>query len=212
MDDEFNKRSDIHITNNSTFNSTHNTKKEYMEAMIMMNSMYDREVSYNIENWVEDPNIGMRQFCHILDQMTLQYNPSNPSLASNVNVGSLYGTLDDGCGVKVEGEKGGKGDDDKSYRVGVITDPIQKSEPKHHPNTWDSNDDNIPHIIEDTILDSGADNDTLAGIHKHKYNNIHGVDNVIMKGITGSSKINEMGDYEHVEGLKTHEGLINDHS
>ena len=56
MDDEFNKKSDIHITNNSTFNSTHNTKKEYMEVMVMMNSMYDREISYNIENWVEDPN------------------------------------------------------------------------------------------------------------------------------------------------------------
>ena len=106
---------------------------------------------------------------------------------SNVNVGSLYGTLDDGCGVKVEGNKGGKGDDDKSYRVGVIIDPIQKSEPKHHPNTGNSKDDNIQHIINDTILDSGADNDTLAGIHKHKYNNIHGVDNIIMKGINGSS-------------------------
>ena len=62
-------------------------------------------------------------------------------------------------------------------------------------------------IIMNTIADSGADIDVITGKHKDTYENITQVVNTTLNGIGGTSRV-----HEHLEGLHTTQGIVNDKS
>ena len=82
-----------------------------------------------------------------------------------------------------------------SYRVGLTQCDTDKTE-----------------IIMDTIADSGADIDVISGRHKHTYHNITNLVNTTLNGIGGASRVHEAADHEHLPGLTTDQGIINDNS
>ena len=91
-----------------------------------------------------------------------------------------------------------------SYSVGIVA-------------AYDNN--NIEHlhikdnaIIMNTIADSGADIDVITGKHKDTYENITQLANTTLNGIGGTSRVHESADYEHLEGLHTTQGIVNDKS
>jgi len=59
-----------------------------------------------------------------------------------------------------------------------------------------------------TIADSGADIDVISGKEKDSYNNI----TKLVNGIRGASRVHESADHEHLEGLHTTQGIVNDRS
>ena len=85
-----------------------------------------------------------------------------------------------------------------SYRVGLST---------QHDTLIDDND-----IIMDTIADSGADIDVITGKHKDTYHNITKLVNTTLNGIGGASRVHEAADHEHLPGLLTNQGIVNDKS
>ena len=67
-------------------------------------------------------------------------------------------------------------------------------------------------VIMDTIADSGADIDVITGKHKDTYHNITRLANTTLNGIGGPSRVYESADHEHLPGLNTNQGIINDKS
>jgi hypothetical protein len=67
-------------------------------------------------------------------------------------------------------------------------------------------------IIYDTILDNGADHDVLNGKGIDKYHDVKGAGNIVIRGINGSSKVEKLASHQHVSGLDTKDGLVNDKS
>ena len=63
-----------------------------------------------------------------------------------------------------------------------------------------------------TIADSGADIDVITGKQKDTYENITQLVNTTLNGIGGTSRVHESADYEHLEGLHTTQGIVNDKS
>ena len=63
-----------------------------------------------------------------------------------------------------------------------------------------------------TIADSGADIDVMTGKQKDTYENITQLVNTTLNSIGGTSRVHELADYEHLEGLRTTQGIVNDKS
>ena len=78
-----------------------------------------------------------------------------------------------------------------------------------HENEIHDND-----IIMNTIADSGGDIDVITGQHKDTYTNITKLVNTTLNGIGGSgaSRVHESADHEHLPGLNTNQGIVNDTS
>ena len=58
----------------------------------------------------------------------------------------------------------------------------------------------------------GADIDVITGKQKDTYENITQLVNTTLNGIGGTSRVHESADYEHLEGLHTTQGVVNDKS
>ena len=92
------------------------------------------------------------------------------------------------------------------------------AEPRKHPHTGGycahvyNNSNNIYSVLEEnTIADTGADIDTLSD-KLEGITNIKSAKNTFIKGVTGTNKVKHTGSYEHVKGLNTKDGIINNNS
>ena len=116
------------------------------------------------------------------------------------------------------------GDDDESNRITELdsSEHHRPSDPYETP-TSHSVGISKSNIIEDksidehdiimnTIADSGADIDVISGKEKESYNNITKLVNTTLNGIGGASRVHESADHEHLEGLHTTQGIVNDRS
>ena len=118
-----NNTSNINTThlhkNNSTHtqkdNTTYKTRKEYIDAVIMMNSMFENDIDYGPYQWVNDPKIGEDQFHQLLGQTTLKNDSTNHPNPSNNNNSSHF------CGTKFKDNEGDLGDDEYTHRPGYTT-------------------------------------------------------------------------------------------
>ena len=110
------------------------------------------------------------------------------------------------------------GDGDKSSSKLGHTDP-NKTTTSYSVGIATNDNNNIEHlhikdndIIMNTIADSGADIDVITGKQKDTYENITQLVNTTLNGIGGTSRVHESADYEHLEGLHTTQGIVNDKS
>ena len=110
------------------------------------------------------------------------------------------------------------GDDDKSSSKPRHTDP-NKTTTSYSVGIVTNDNNDIEHlhikdndIIMNTIADSGADIDVISGKEKDSYNNITKLVNTTLNGIGGASRVHESADHEHLEGLHTTQGIVNNRS
>ena len=136
----------------------------------------------------------------------------NPNPNPDPNPNPNPNTKSMGCDEDIEGHREGT-------PRGTSVNALNNSDPSNTTSSYSiglitQHDDELhdDDIIMDTIADSGADIDVISGKHKDSYSNITRLVNTTLNGIGGPSRVHESADHEHLPGLNTNQGIVNDRS
>ena len=192
-----------------------------------MNLLYEDLDDTSISNYsrqLVDPNITFEQYIANIKRGVGERSDSDPNPDPNPN-----------DNPKINSNSSSDNDPDPSpktmgydeFEGGTRDDP--RNTLKDHPKTSDPDKPlsytcrvglstqhdksiNDNEIIMDTIADSGADIDVITGKHMDSYNNITRLVNATLNGIGGPTRVHEAADHEHLPGLYTNQGIVNNNS